>query len=152
MRCLHPTTKNQEIYFKVELFSTLKKVLDDSSLSESLLIALKGLDDTFRLLALKHIIATKTENLSSSDTYNFWLELLEDLIHRPRKELLIDLNALSPVMDKLGGEEAILETVSNLREKFPDFDSYSDSKKTEFIADLLNGKLDDEVFKNVYIE
>ncbi len=48
--------------------------------------------------------------------------------------------------------EAVLETLTSLRDKFPEFDTLSDSKKTVFIADLMNGNMDDIIFKNLYIK
>ena len=61
-------------------------------------------------------MVTRPAALAIPARFPLWCEALHGLASRTRRDLMADLQALTPVVDKLGGSEAVGETVRAIQD------------------------------------
>lgn len=93
----------------VELFPLIHKLADISFSTNN---ALEGRADIYNRV----IQLWKESRFNGFQVQLLWPETLHDLADRPRSELLDDLTALLPLIEHLGGQEAVVETYKAVRD------------------------------------
>jgi hypothetical protein len=94
---------------KAELLVRLSPHLP-GSWSDHVFESIRAVQDARKRVGLLVELMSKPRVSDSREFYSVWYETLQILAARTRQDLLIDIQALGPVIAKLGGEEAIAET------------------------------------------
>jgi hypothetical protein len=97
------------------LIPYLPESLKLDTLREALAMARDLADDPSRVRVLDRL-APHLAQLPEDELYPLWAETLPVLASRPRPKLFGSLRAMAPVMNALGGEEAVAETFRAIQE------------------------------------
>jgi hypothetical protein len=98
-----------------ELAPHLSEPLQTEALREALAAA-RATEDVYSRTSTLAGLIPHLEHLPSATLYPLWCETLHVRALRTRRDLLLDIQALSPVISALGGKEALAATAQAIIE------------------------------------
>ncbi|MDZ8138253.1 MAG: hypothetical protein RM049_23585, partial [Nostoc sp. DedQUE04] len=101
----------QDEYSRASALSSLAQILPPDLLSEALAVAREIQDERCRADALSSL-ADKLSQIQKTRLFDRWRDTVHVLSLRTRPNLLSDINALTPVIFTLGGQQAVKDTAS----------------------------------------
>ncbi|MBD0262782.1 MAG: hypothetical protein ICV78_08655, partial [Tolypothrix sp. Co-bin9] len=95
--------------------SSLAPLLPPDLLSEALAAAREIQSESYRTKALSSL-ADKLSQIQKTLLFNHWRRTLHILSVHTRPNLLSDINALTPVIPALGGQQAVKDTADAIQD------------------------------------
>ncbi|MCP4107646.1 MAG: hypothetical protein GY749_19230 [Desulfobacteraceae bacterium] len=101
---------------QAKVLESIASCLSSSQLLNDVLAATQAIEDQEARTKILNKLAPQLAKISDDNLFSIWQNVLKNFAHMDRKNFLSGIDAFSPVIAKLGGRDAIFETIHAIQD------------------------------------